>query len=53
MPFWISYPYLYHGEDTHMIFDPITINNVTFANRLLRSSVGGRSAYYNGAASDV
>ncbi len=36
-----------------MIFDPITINNVTFANRLLRSSVGGRSAYYNGTASDV
>ena len=36
-----------------MIFDPITINNVTFANRILRSSVGGRSAYYNGTASDV
>ena len=36
-----------------MIFDPITINNVTFANRLLRSSVGGRSTYYNGMASDV
>ncbi len=27
-----------------MIFDPITINNVTFANRLLLSSVGGRAA---------
>jgi 2,4-dienoyl-CoA reductase-like NADH-dependent reductase (Old Yellow Enzyme family) len=31
------------------IFDPLTINGVEFANRLVRSSIGGRYAYYDGA----
>jgi 2,4-dienoyl-CoA reductase-like NADH-dependent reductase (Old Yellow Enzyme family) len=31
-----------------MIFDPFTIKGVTFKNRLLRSSMGGRLAYYDG-----
>lgn len=35
------------------IFTPITINNVTFENRILRSSVGGRMANYDGTVTDV
>lgn len=35
------------------IFDPVTINGVTFNNRLLRSSVGGRTCDYNGTVTDV
>ena len=31
-----------------MIFEPFTINQVTFPNRILRSSVGGRTAGYDG-----
>lgn len=31
-----------------MIFDPFTINGVTFKNRILRSSMGGKSSYYDG-----
>jgi 2,4-dienoyl-CoA reductase-like NADH-dependent reductase (Old Yellow Enzyme family) len=31
-----------------MIFDEFTIKNITFKNRILRSSMGGRTAYYNG-----
>lgn len=31
-----------------MIFEPFTIKNVTFKNRLLRSSIGGRTSYYDG-----
>lgn len=36
-----------------MIFEPITINGVTFRNRLLRSSIGGRTAYYDGTVSNA
>ena len=31
-----------------MIFEPFTLKGVTFKNRLLRSSMGGRLAYYDG-----
>ena len=36
-----------------MIFEPIRINNVTFRNRLLRSSIGGRTAYYDGTVNNA
>ena len=35
------------------IFDPVTINGVTFRSRILRSSLGGRMAYYDGKISPV
>ena len=35
------------------IFDPVTINGVTFRSRILRSSLGGRMAYYDGTISPV
>jgi len=34
-----------------LLFDPFQIKNVTFANRILRSSMGGRTAYYDGTVS--
>jgi 2,4-dienoyl-CoA reductase-like NADH-dependent reductase (Old Yellow Enzyme family) len=36
-----------------MIFDPFTIKGVTFKNRLVRSSMGGRLAYYDGTINDA
>lgn len=36
-----------------MIFEPITLKNVTFRNRILRSSVGGRMCAYNGMVTNV
>jgi 2,4-dienoyl-CoA reductase (NADPH2) len=36
-----------------MIFEPLTINGVTFKNRILRSSMGGRSARYDGTITSV
>ena len=36
-----------------MIFEPITINAVRFENRILRSSVGGRTGNYDGTVTDV
>ena len=36
-----------------MIFEPRAIKNVTFRNRVLRSSVGGRMAAYDGTVTDV
>ena len=36
-----------------MIFEPYTIKNVTFKNRILRSSIGGRTANYDGTVTDV
>ena len=36
-----------------MIFEPFTIKNVTFKNRLVRSSIGGRTAYYDGTVSNA
>jgi 2,4-dienoyl-CoA reductase-like NADH-dependent reductase (Old Yellow Enzyme family) len=34
-----------------VIFEPITIGGVTFKNRILRSSIGGKTAYYSGIVS--
>jgi len=34
-----------------MLFEPFRIKNVEFGNRVLRSSIGGRMAYYDGAVS--
>ena len=36
-----------------MIFEPFTIGNVTFPNRILRSSVGGRTAGYDGVVTST
>jgi 2,4-dienoyl-CoA reductase (NADPH2) len=35
------------------IFQPLTINGVTFKNRIVRSSLGGRIDYYDGSMSDA
>jgi 2,4-dienoyl-CoA reductase-like NADH-dependent reductase (Old Yellow Enzyme family) len=35
------------------IFRPLTINGVTFKNRVVRSSLGGRVDYYNGSMSEA
>ncbi|HRD75071.1 MAG TPA: NADH:flavin oxidoreductase [Hyphomicrobiaceae bacterium] len=34
-----------------MLFEPLTINGITFKNRIVRSSLGGRSSYYDGTPS--
>jgi 2,4-dienoyl-CoA reductase (NADPH2) len=34
-----------------MLFEPFKINGVQFGNRVLRSSIGGRTSYYDGAVS--
>jgi 2,4-dienoyl-CoA reductase-like NADH-dependent reductase (Old Yellow Enzyme family) len=34
-----------------VLFEPFKIKNVTFANRILRSSMGGRTSYYDGTVS--
>lgn len=34
-----------------LLSEPFRINNVTFANRILRSSMGGRTSYYDGTVS--
>ncbi len=36
-----------------MIFEPFEINGVRFRNRILRSSVGGRTGNYDGTVTDV
>ena len=36
-----------------MIFEPFTLKGVTFKNRLVRSSMGGRMAYYDGTVNDA
>ena len=35
------------------IFRPLTINNLTFKNRIVRSSLGGRADYYDGSMSEA
>ena len=35
------------------LFQPLVINGVTFENRMLRSSVGGRTCNYDGTVTDV
>ena len=34
------------------VFEPFTMNGVTFKNRLIRSSIGGRTAYYDGTVNE-
>jgi 2,4-dienoyl-CoA reductase-like NADH-dependent reductase (Old Yellow Enzyme family) len=34
-----------------VLFEPFKIKNITFANRILRSSMGGRTTYYDGTVS--
>ncbi|MUH00667.1 hypothetical protein F7734_53715 [Scytonema sp. UIC 10036] len=36
-----------------MIFEPFTIKNVTLKNRILRSSIGGRTSYYDGTVNSA
>jgi len=36
-----------------MIFEPFTIKNVTFKNRIIRSSIGGRTCYYDGTVTSA
>ncbi|MEW6155213.1 MAG: NADH:flavin oxidoreductase [Actinomycetota bacterium] len=36
-----------------MIFEPFTIKGVEFKNRVVRSSIGGRTAYYDGTVSNA
>jgi len=38
---------------TDPIFRPLTINGVTFKNRVVRSSIGGRIDYYDGSMSEA
>jgi 2,4-dienoyl-CoA reductase (NADPH2) len=38
---------------TDSIFEPLTINGLTFKNRIVRSSLGGRVDYYDGSMSDA
>ena len=38
---------------TDPIFQPLTINGLTFKNRIIRSSIGGRIDYYNGSMSNA
>ena len=38
---------------TDPIFQPLTINGVTFKNRVFRSSIGGRIDYYDGSMSEA
>ena len=35
------------------IFRPLTINGLTFKNRVVRSSLGGRIDYYDGSMSEA
>jgi 2,4-dienoyl-CoA reductase-like NADH-dependent reductase (Old Yellow Enzyme family) len=35
------------------LFEPLTIKQATFKNRLIRSSIGGRSAYYDGTVNSA
>lgn len=36
-----------------MIFEPFTISGVTLPNRLVRSSIGGRTCYYDGTVNNA
>jgi 2,4-dienoyl-CoA reductase (NADPH2) len=38
---------------TDPLFQPLTINGLTFKNRIVRSSLGGRVDYYDGSMSDA
>jgi 2,4-dienoyl-CoA reductase (NADPH2) len=41
------------ASSTDPIFRPLTINGLTFKNRVVRSSLGGRIDYYDGSMSDA
>lgn len=41
------------GVSAGNIFQPLTLNKVEFKNRILRSSVGGRTCTYDGTVTDV
>ena len=41
------------GSTNDPIFQPLTINGLTFKNRVVRSSLGGRIDYYDGSMSNV
>jgi 2,4-dienoyl-CoA reductase-like NADH-dependent reductase (Old Yellow Enzyme family) len=36
-----------------LMFEPFTIKGVQFGNRIVRSSMGGRSAYYDGTVNNA
>ena len=36
-----------------MIFEPFQIKNLSFKNRILRSSIGGRTSFYDGTVSSA
>ncbi len=38
---------------SNQMFEPITITGVTSKNRLIRSSIGGRTAYYEGYVNEA
>jgi len=38
---------------TNILFEPFKIKNVKFKNRIIRSSIGGRTAYYTGHVNDA
>ena len=37
----------------HMLFDPFQIKNLHFKNRLIRSSIGGRTSFYDGTVTSA
>ncbi len=39
--------------DTNAIFDKVSIGNLEFKNRILRSSVGGRASNWDGKATEI
>jgi 2,4-dienoyl-CoA reductase-like NADH-dependent reductase (Old Yellow Enzyme family) len=41
------------SANSSALFTPFTIRTVEFKNRLLRSSIGGRTAYYDGTVNDA
>jgi 2,4-dienoyl-CoA reductase-like NADH-dependent reductase (Old Yellow Enzyme family) len=43
--------FLKKPREAAVLFEPLRIKNVDFSNRVLRSSIGGRMAYYDGTVS--
>ena len=41
------------SANSSALFTPVTLGKVEFKNRLLRSSIGGRTAYYDGTVNDA
>ena len=40
-------------SQTEKIFEPLNINGLTFNNRILRSSIGGRTANWDGKVTEI